>query len=271
MNKVLFISGLGHSGSTFLQLILGKNKNFFCIGEAGNVIKDVFDNSSYKLSNAKCSCNKNYYECAFWKKVIPQINKSKTEIDALNCILKNIEITQDNIIIDSSKRSKFYKWYSKTESDIFVIYMIRDFRSWAFSAIDLKKRKSDQNRRRYGYIYECYRWMFENIRDLLFFKQKRANVLFVSYERLVFNFENEINRVYKFMSIDSSIGLDNNTEENIHILLGNRMRNDENKKNIITYNAKWLFSPTVALSSILVLPVYIINQYFYYLTSSKLN
>lgn len=61
--RVLYIAGLGKSGSTILSMILGQIPGFVAVGE----LRSFWKRES--LISGLCSCGRPYAECPFWSKV----------------------------------------------------------------------------------------------------------------------------------------------------------------------------------------------------------
>lgn len=61
--KVLYIGGLGRSGSTLLDCILGQLPGFFSAGE----VRDLWQRGLRE--NRLCGCGSTFRQCAFWKAV----------------------------------------------------------------------------------------------------------------------------------------------------------------------------------------------------------
>tara|TARA_Y100000813_G_scaffold157799_1_gene117947 strand:- start:48 stop:917 length:870 start_codon:yes stop_codon:yes gene_type:complete len=61
--KVLYIAGNGHSGSTLLDIIIGKSTDIFSAGEITFITRDsIFDEY--------CSCHKLIKDCRIWSSII---------------------------------------------------------------------------------------------------------------------------------------------------------------------------------------------------------
>jgi len=67
--KIIYIAGLGHSGSTILDMALGCNKNIVGLGEIIQILKgsksDLLNHKNY--NDVYCSCGSIIKNCYFWK------------------------------------------------------------------------------------------------------------------------------------------------------------------------------------------------------------
>lgn len=63
MKKIIYIAGLGHSGSTILDMALGSHPNIIGLGE----IYAVFNSKNYKnlFEKSTCSCGEKGKDCSF--------------------------------------------------------------------------------------------------------------------------------------------------------------------------------------------------------------
>lgn len=66
--KVIYISGIGRSGSTLLDLLISTNDSVFSVGE-------IYKYNELKKRNIECSCGNKFNKCIFWKNFVN--NKTK--------------------------------------------------------------------------------------------------------------------------------------------------------------------------------------------------
>lgn len=91
MPKVIYISSMGHSGSTLLDIILGNIPGLFSTGELTNLFLQIYrhqqgDNISSDLmkkisqyirvnyAKTHCSCMKEFCDCPVWKKIMDNLS-----------------------------------------------------------------------------------------------------------------------------------------------------------------------------------------------------
>ena len=67
--QLIYISSLGRSGSTLIDIILGEQENHFSLGELNNLTRAGLIHGEY------CSCGAIIEDCPFWSKVIMDWNK----------------------------------------------------------------------------------------------------------------------------------------------------------------------------------------------------
>jgi hypothetical protein len=165
--KVLYIGGLGRSGSTLLDCILGQLPGFFSAGE----IRDLWDTGLRE--NRLCGCGRPFLECEFWSAVgleayggwdvvnverairlartvdrhsrwpflvrprlWPSFDKALREYAALlSALYRAIASTgHARVVIDSSKApSTAFVLRNVPDLDVRAVHLIRDSRGVAFS------------------------------------------------------------------------------------------------------------------------------------------
>lgn len=159
--KILYIAGLGRSGSTFLAKLLGEVKGFINVGEAAR----YFLNTSLISEDIPCSCGSRVSDCLFWKKIsididrgfedvvknvfrlkyLPllmspiQSNSFRKRTENLLVILKKLytsiaEETGGDVIVDSSKHPTIAYGLAKIpEIELYVVHLVRDPRGVVYS------------------------------------------------------------------------------------------------------------------------------------------
>jgi hypothetical protein len=118
--KICFITGAAHSGSTLLGLILGSHSKTFFMGEANKVT--YFSDPNFEPERKYCRvCGK---ECKIWSKIDP---------DKDNVYEQLFNLTKKSILIDSTKN---LDWISRQLKNIknvrissLMIFLKRDLRA----------------------------------------------------------------------------------------------------------------------------------------------
>ena len=248
--KIIYIGGIGHSGSTILSILLGQMQNAQCIGEFGNF---------YEF-NRKCSCGYGIQDCEVWgdiyrslnhkdfqklKKVGKLVNKEKKLLsflyssnlrekycyifDKIHDIIFNK--TGTNVLIDSSKNlSRAIALLKSSRYDVNFIHLIRDPRGF----INSMYRKYT-----YTFIKSTIKWAMKNyFASLVINKMYPENYICILYEDLLLKPHQTFREISKFTDIDFSLisyYIKNSKKFDIgHIFSGNRISN----------NSKILFDPT---------------------------
>lgn len=277
--KLIYILGLGHSGSTLLDLILGMHNQIESLGEINYFNK-------YISGNLNCSCGKRINECDYWVKILNiYLNKMKeyeikdihdlTPISGLSVFskisrmfflkkafnskqleefgLKNyilfqsiLENRKKNIILDSSKNSGRLVFLKETNLfSIKVIYLFREGQA----TLESLKRKANDPKREYAFYPGPFRATISFMKSSLINNEicsryfDKKDIYRLTYENLTKNFSSELKNLCYFIGI-------NYPEEDFNYIYKNGIKKQRNhniggnrlrfsKINKIRYINKW--------------------------------
>jgi len=152
--KVLYIAGMGRSGSTLLARLLGELDGVLNVGEAARYLF----NTTMMSRDLPCGCGSKVSECAFWKDIVPKIDtdmqrfctdfvrirrfpllispvkspavreKEKKLLSAIEALY--VAVTEHSgceVIIDSSKNPSNAYILSKVPNvELSVVHLVRD-------------------------------------------------------------------------------------------------------------------------------------------------
>ena len=196
--KLIYIAGIGHNGSTFLDLALGKNEEFFSTGQLNDLLIPY---NPYLGSGAKE---------IFWRKVLAQSKVDQNLLRELNGkVLKErnlarfissgklrrsfsdlnwriIEEIQNEagarIVIDSSKNiSRGIGLLEKNKNQIFIIHLVRSCRGFVHSVNKRRKNSCSPP----ATASAVARWLLKNTAASLFVRGKAKNYLLVRWKNLI--------------------------------------------------------------------------------------
>jgi len=232
---VLLIVGMGHSGSTLLDLLLGAHSQIHGAGELARVKKD--------FHKRKCSCGARAAECPVWKHVfkdfdeIPDLRAGQTKKDFLknnNCFktrmknrdlseyLTTMERTYRNIlnttgktaVLDSSKGPERANALLKNPNlDITIIHLVRDGRGVAWSYRKKARR-----------LWPCLRkWCTKNLMAEVL-KRRGKRTVRMHYKDLARNPEKELTRILNTAGFQFEGQMMDFRGVEQHQVGGNRMR-----------------------------------------------
>lgn len=253
---VLYVMGMGRSGSTILDVLLGNNPSTFSAGELTHVFRDVLDR------DVECSCGLAASMCPVWSAAMAQCGWSradagrlagvfhtmdwharfpwvalgwvgrpkKTEYADVNSRLFNAlaAISGKSVIVDSSKYpGRAIALARAFPGKVRIVCIIRAPHSLlaAFS----KPHQSEQRPKRplaaasyYLYLLMCIRIVKLVMRD---------TVLLIRYEDLLNAPSAELQRIACWSGVDTSaaIGMiEANQQLDVgHIVTGNRLRKEK--------------------------------------------
>lgn len=244
--KLIYITGLSHSGSTLLDLMLHAHTQLFSVGELKKLQHHFINND--RDSKRRCTCNSTLMDCNFWQQVNHYLlTNSKRQLHeiASDFNLKKIDVNHDTFltldavsqisgkeyVIDSSKDLARLRAILKNKSfSTFTIHIVRNPSGQINSML-----KADQRGHWKGRIFKK---PFIGFKKLLFLIHK-YNTVISSTRRLLgdkphieIHYEDLVNKPEETLStILEKLGLNFETAQlnwagtERHHLAGNRMRN----------------------------------------------
>lgn len=248
LHRVAFVAGLGHSGTTYLEILLCSAEATLGLGEIGLYIKRLKEG---RAVHPECSCGNSATDCTFWGGLARLAESSDPIAEVFQ---KASDQFEGALIIDSSKAYEtFQKYYfdKRPDTEVRVIFLVRDFRSWALSRTRNAKRKSKLN---LGILIEAYRWLLLNIRMERTIKKSGLKNVTVVYENLVFAQPKEMNRIFDFLDLKATFNSSLIGKGQVHDIYGNRMKDDPEKLKTIHYDSRWMSSMTLMVLWPLLLP-----------------
>ena len=270
--KLIYIASNGRSGSTLLDMMVGKHKLCHTLGEFQMLTID------YKLNLQPCGCGSKVSECIFWsdiyrqqKRVLTKGNIDKFRKDATGKVLRVNEIAQimfgkkidrkaidkygyENFqvmktihekvntiqtieyLIDASKDPYRLKWLIQSNYfDIFVLHIIK--RPEAFVYSTQKQEKKFTNRLRIT-IRMSFRWVIENY---IIFKVCNKylppnHYIKIKYEEFCLDPNKELNQIFDVINLPKNNTLSDSFSHINHAISGNTMRF---KSDTIKLDEKW--------------------------------
>lgn len=272
MRTVIFINSLSHSGSTLLDIVLGGHSKLVGLGEIGSVLR-ISPEQISRTRNSTCSCGKCVNECSFWGGVLPELFKHK-EIsfdDKYRIVLNRFweKYDDDCILVDSSKNSPYLQiLLNNPNIQVKVIHLIKDVRAYTISQIDNLKRKN----KKIGFLPQLslfLKWHKNNNKIIKFLKKKDIEHITIGYEHLCLQTENVIENLCNFMNITSEKEMISLSNSNSHVIRGNRMRHQPDKRKKIIYDHRWFQRNEWMIGAILFPYIMKFNDKFVYGLSPK--
>jgi hypothetical protein len=242
--KVLYIGGLGRSGSTLLDRMIGQLPGFFSSGE----IRDLWQRGLRE--NRLCGCGTAFRDCPFWSRVGHEAFGGWDQVDplAILALARSVDrhrympllaskgpagyerrleryasvlsrlyraihtVSGGAVIVDSSKDpSTAYMLRRLPDMDLRVVHLLRDPRGVAYSWTKLVARPDVVGRTVYMYRFAPsqigFRWVGRN---LLFEVLARMGIstMRVRYETLVESPRAELERILSWYGVPAGADLD---------------------------------------------------------------
>ena len=247
--KLLLIRGLGHSGTTILDLALGAHPSIMGLGEAVRILErprpDEAQRGPAQLRGdlrfeRSCTCGKLAADCPVWG---PLLDWLPTHDDwPLKAKLKHLLATlpsadQPRWVVDSFQDDRLLPFWTENDLEIRVIHLTRDVRSWVHS----RSRKERQQGRWLPELRPLLRWWRLSARDSDLFKALGNRVFRLGYEELALQPDVALRRVCAWLELPFvETMLQPGDHSTSHVLSGNRMRFDPNQRQRIQYDGSWM-------------------------------
>ena len=238
--RVLYIGGLGRSGTTLLNRMLGELPDVCAIGEAVNLWHQGV------MHNEKCGCGKRFHSCSFWQEVgtvafggwhrvdlnsvlalrsansrfrfvreaslAPSLMPAaRREIEANNVLYSRLysaisQVSGCAVVVDASKHASLLSCLRHHEPlDLRLIHMVRDSRGVAHSLAKIRQRPESDDpgsvMDRFSAVRSAMLW---NMYNTSFFALRRLGVAYhrLRYEDLVRTPERHLREIAGANDID---------------------------------------------------------------------
>lgn len=216
MPKLIYIVGIGHNGSTLLDLILGQSKGVVSTSQLNDLTapyypsratpKDRFwSNVLDTLSDGGRELSQQNRSVMKEKRILQFLLSRKTRrrfADANEELIKVIiDHTNCDVVVDSSKNvSRALGLLESSELDIYVVHLVRDLRGFVNS---YNKRRREAGFKR-QYLKPTLHWYSKNILASTAVRLKAANYKLLRYERFVDDPEKELTRLSNWIELSLS-------------------------------------------------------------------
>ena len=144
--RLLLIRGLGHSGTTILDLALGAYPQLVGLGEAAQILERPAAGDEHRgpaqlrrdlRFERRCTCGAVAFQCPVWGPLLewlpdhddcPLAEKTLRLLDAVQCIHPEAQWA-----VDSYQDDMVLPFLEDPELDIRIVHLTRDVRSWVHS------------------------------------------------------------------------------------------------------------------------------------------
>lgn len=134
---VIFIGGLGHSGSTLLDMLLGGHEQVVSLGEVYAHLRPDKDRRARR--ELPCTCGLELSDCELWGPIRARCEDPRTPLEGKYRALltRCAELYGPGTrVVDSSNKAVALAALAQVTADLTVIHLVRDVRSWSVSRID---------------------------------------------------------------------------------------------------------------------------------------
>ena len=271
---LLLIRGLGHSGSTLLDLILGAHPSVVGLGEASRVLlsSSADEFASYQLDdwrsvyNKPCTCGSMLDECELWSRFFsnwPNRRKESFE-DEFSRLISPLSNQSIDWIVESYQSDERLLDLHRSVRPVRVIHLTRDVRSWIHS--EARRGVTRFGRGRSVGWRGLQRWVRVNWKLEKKLRQSSLQSFRLGYEELALAPEASLRLLCDWLRIDFCWDMMQPKDfSSSHIIAGNRMRYLAGRRNRIEYDGAWLSSNGFPLKASLMAPgVASLNQRLVY-------
>jgi hypothetical protein len=244
MRNLVFISGLSHSGTTLLDLILGCNPKLVGLGEVARVIdRELISEDQFQ--NINCSCGEPMLDCPVWSKAIRNLESlnEKSFASRYQSILDTVGdlLGSDVTIVDSSKYLNYLKPIVGSKNiSAKIIHIVKDVRNYTVSQVD-NIRRNPINRKAFfknNAYYIFWQWYLMNRSTQKYLVSGNIKYLQIGYEELCLSTEKVLDLIGEFTNLQMDTSLVDLSDSFSHSVLGNRMRTQKEKSKI-AYDYRW--------------------------------
>jgi hypothetical protein len=228
--KLIYVVGIGHSGSTLLDMLLDTHSRVAGIGEINMYDRYFADSGGKPYTQRLCTCGRHVEDCPQWDKVRSALRagfgdeihslrgKTPEEFEEKNQVALRAFLAQSgkDWVCDSSKRPGRLQHYLESgRFDTHIIHLIRDGRATAYSY----KIRAGKN------LYYCVaRWMKQQL-GIYFRWHRHPCYLLVRYEDLADRPQETLERILDALGLAfEARQLSDWRMQTHHNLGGNKMR-----------------------------------------------
>jgi hypothetical protein len=261
---LLLIRGLGHSGSTLLDLALGAHPQLIGLGEAVRVLERPRLGEEHKgpqqlrgdlRFERRCTCGELAGDCPVWGPLLAWLpaHDDRPLAEKFNRLIEPLTASSPRWLVESFQADEQLLEAQALGRPVRVIQLTRDVRSWVHS----ESRRGVERHGRGGTVgwRSMLRWWRINRRWEQRLNRSGCAVFRLGYEELALAPEQALRQLCAWLEVgfDPAMlrpGLNSSS----HIVSGNRMRFDPRQSLAIRYDAAWLSSAALSLRLAPLLP-----------------
>lgn len=281
--KIIYVLGGGHSGSTLLDMVLGSSEQAFSVGELMyfDYYKGYKHENLYRLVDGRlCTCNEQMDDCPIWSNInfetTDNVPKHESFGESLRILINLLnpferwtrfrvatgnnravyqqifreasrEKTKLRFVVDSSKDPRrLYELVNDPEiglERLAVIHLIRDGRGYVYSYQKSERLKGGRELR--GTWICLVEWIVVNLLARRLIKKYKIPAFTMSYDRFAENTDEVLAELGTFLGFDlgAETLIDRINATTYHNIHGNPIR--QGKITEIRRDVKWqtFFSP----------------------------
>ncbi len=263
--RLLLIRGLGHSGTTILDLALGAHPQMVGLGEAARILDRPAAGEEHRgpaqlrgdlRFQRRCTCGTLAAECPVWGPMLTWLpaHEAQPLADKMRMLLTVVEAASEaapSWVVDSYQGDFVLPFHQDDDLEIRILHLTRDLRSWVHS----RSRDGRQRGRWLPGVKPLLRWCRINARHERWLRRCGKPVFRLGYEELALQPEPSLRRLCAWLEIpfDTRM-LEPACHSSSHVLSGNRLRFDPERSGAIRYDGSWMAAPAGLAQLALALP-----------------
>lgn len=265
---LLLIRGLGHSGTTILDLALGAHPQVMGLGEAARILETPKPGEETRgpavlrgpgRRQRRCTCGETAAECPIWGPALDwlvtheewSLPDKMGQLMQLAAALPSSSGESYRVLVDSFQDELVLPQAMPESVDVRVIHLVRDVRSWLHSRL----KAARQSAQPLPELRTLLRWWYVNRKFDRALQRCGRPVFRLGYEELSLQPERSLQLLCDWLALPySDQMLSPGANSTSHILSGNRMRFDPARSRAIRYDAAWMASNDWLVRTALLIP-----------------
>lgn len=254
--NLLLIRGLGHSGTTILDLALGAHPAITGVGEAVRILERPRPGEEQRgpaqlrgelRHSRRCTCGQIAADCPVWGPLLAWLpgHDERPMAEKLERLVEGIArqpaAAPVQWLVDSYQADLSVPAMAWPGGEIRTLFLVRDVRSWVHS----RSRRSDRPAAAWRALA---RWWRTNRQVDAALRRSGRPVFVLGYEELALAPEASLRKVCDWLGLpfDPAM-LSPGSSSSSHILAGNRVRFDPERSASIRYDGSWMHQASAAI------------------------
>ena len=265
---LLLIRGLGHSGTTILDLALGAHPQVMGLGEAARILETPKPGEEKRgpavlrgpeRRERRCTCGASAADCSIWGPALDwlvtheewSLPDKMSHLMQLAAAVPSSKGVSHQVLVDSFQDELALAQGMPEDVDVRVIHLVRDVRSWLHSRL----KAARQTAQPLPGLRTLLRWWYVNRKFDRALQRCGRPVFRLGYEELALQPERSLRLLCEWLGLPfSGQMLAPGVNSTSHLLAGNRMRFDHDRSQSIRYDAAWMASREWLIPASLLIP-----------------
>lgn len=247
--NLLLIRGLGHSGTTILDLALGAHPAITGLGEAVRILERPRPGEEERgpallrgelRHSRRCTCGQLAADCPVWGPVLAWLpaNDERPMAEKLEQLVGRVAAQPvdppQRWLVDSFQADLSVPTLPWPGGEVRTLFLVRDVRSWVHSRSRRRERPAAAWR-------ALVRWLRTNHQVEGVLRRSGRPMFVLGYEELALAPEASLRKICNWLQLPFNAAmLSPGAASSSHILAGNRMRFDPQRSASIRYDGSWM-------------------------------